>query len=246
MSDISSWIDTLLTSLGGLDPLWLFVLTAVFTALETIVGVGLLVPGDLVVALAGSTVDSPGRFALVLLSATVGTLSGELLGYAMGRAAGGRIRASRFGRWVGEARWVRAERYLVGRGARILVPIRFVAVVHAVTPVVAGTVRMPFRRFVTWASLGAVVWAACYTAIGTAVGTSYREHGHIGLITSVTVLGVVGAALAVRPGRRRRNRGASRPNDQCRATTLQDADRRPDAELAVACAPNSGSDPRRT
>jgi len=246
MSDISSWIDRILTGLDGLDPLWLFVLTAVFTALETIVGVGLIVPGDLVVALAGSTVESLGQFALVLLSATVGTLSGELLGYAMGRAAGGRIRASRFGRWVGEARWVRAERYLAGRGARILVPIRFVAVLHAVTPVVAGTVRMPFRRFVTWASLGAVVWAACYTVIGTALGASYREHGHIGLITSVTVLGVVGAVLAFRPGRRRRNREVGPPNDERRTTTLQDADRQRDTELAAACAPGTGSDPRRT
>src|SRR5215211_5933671 len=161
MADIGAWVDAPVTGLAGLDPVWLAAMTAAITALEATVGIGLLVPGDLIVLLAGSTVDGPGRFALVVFAATAGTLTGDMIGYGLGRAAGGRIRASRLGRRLGEARWARAERYLAGRGARVLVPIRFVSVVHAIAPVLAGTVRMPFRRFVAWAALGAFIWAIC-------------------------------------------------------------------------------------
>lgn len=205
MADIGAWLDGLVAGLSGLDPVWLAAMTAAFTALETTVGIGLLVPGDLIVLLAGSTVDGPGRFALVVIAATVGTLTGDMIGYGLGRAAGGRVRASRLGRLLGEARWARAERYLAGRGAPVLVPIRFVSVVHAVAPVVAGTVRMPFRRFVTWAAIGAFVWATCFAAIGTAVGRSYREYGHAGLLTSVCIFALA-AVMAARRRRRARHR----------------------------------------
>jgi membrane protein DedA with SNARE-associated domain len=38
-------------------------LAGLFTALETAVGIGLLVPGDSVVLLAGTTANTPSRFA---------------------------------------------------------------------------------------------------------------------------------------------------------------------------------------
>jgi len=47
-----------------------------------------------------------------------------------------------------------------------------------------GTVRMPFSRFAFWSGTGAVVWATAYTSVGVAVGTAYRQFGHLGLATS--------------------------------------------------------------
>jgi membrane-associated protein len=222
MVDIGAWADGVLAGLAGLDPAMLAATTAGFTALETTLGIGLVVPGDLIVLLGGSTVDSPARFALVALAAAGGTLIGELTGYAIGRLTGGRLRASWLGRRLGEERWVRAEKYLAGRGAQVLVPIRFVSVLHAVAPVVAGTVRMPFGKFLTWASIGAAVWATSYTALGAAVGSSYRQYGHAGLIASLCILGFVGAVLSARPMLRRRRGAAaaaspdSRPDDGVR------------------------------
>ncbi len=193
--------DQVLGWLAALDPLHLAALTSLFTALETTALIGLFVPGDLAVLLAGSTTSSPGKFALVMSAAAVGTYAGEMGGYLIGRRVGPRIRYSRFGRLLGEHRWARASAYLNGKGASVLVPARFVSVVHAVAPLVAGTVRMPFRRFAFWSGIGAVVWALTYTTIGALAGTAYREYGHLGLFTSVGLLAVGVIIMAVRSRR---------------------------------------------
>jgi membrane-associated protein len=205
---LTGLLDWGLDLLGGLDPLALALVLGMFTALETTALIGTVVPGDVLVLLAGSTVDSPGRFALVLAGAAVGTYTGELVGYGMGRMIGPRLRTSRLGQMIGAHRWARTEAYLAGRGAPVLVPIRFVSVLHALAPVVAGMVRMPLPRFAGWAGLGALLWAGSYTAVGTAAGAAYREFGHLGLLVTIVVLAVGGVAVYLRRWWRRRGRTA--------------------------------------
>ena len=201
--------DQVLGWLAALDPLHLAAFTSLLTALETTALIGLVMPGDLTVLLAGSTAATPGRFALVLSAAALGTYAGEMGGYALGRTVGPRLRYSRFGRMIGEHRWARTAAYLNGKGARVLVPARFVSVVHAVAPLVAGTVRMPFRRFALWSGVGAVVWAVVYTTIGALAGSAYREYGHLGLATSAALLASGLVLMAVRS--RRGNRSVTSP-----------------------------------
>src|SRR5689334_6263343 len=97
---------------------------------------GLLVPGESVVMLAGS-LPGPAGFAAVLVVGTLGALAGQTMGYAVGRAFGPRLRATRLGRRIGADRFDRAEAYLRDKGAPALVAVRFVAVIHAVVPIVA-------------------------------------------------------------------------------------------------------------
>ena len=136
-------IDRLLEALAGLNPLVLYLLTGLFTMLETSALVGLLVPGDAVVLLAGTTATTPARFLVLVGVAVAGSLAGETVGYLLGRRFGDRLRSSRLGRRVGAGNWAKAERFLNGRGGRAVFTARFVAVVHALLPVVAGAVRMP-------------------------------------------------------------------------------------------------------
>jgi hypothetical protein len=49
---------------------------------------------------------------------------------------------------AGENRWAAAEAVLAGRGGRAVAAARFVAVVHALVPVLAGTLSMSYRRLV--------------------------------------------------------------------------------------------------
>jgi membrane-associated protein len=203
---VAELIDRVLRLLAGLDPVSLVLVTWAFTALEATVLVGLLVPGDVVVLLAGASTRAPETFVLVVLAAAAGTYTGELLGYGLGRAVGRRIRTTWLGRRVGPHRWERAEAYLTGRGARMLVPVRFVSMIHAVAPMFVGTVRMPLRSFAGWAALGAVVWAIAYTSIGAATGTAYREHGHTGLLVSIAVVLTGGVVFTLRARRRAKAR----------------------------------------
>jgi membrane-associated protein len=190
----------LIELLAAMDQTHLMLITMAFTMLETTALIGLVIPGDFAVLLAGSTANTPGRFLLVLVAASVGTYLGELGGYAIGRKAGPRLRRSRL---IKEHQWAKAESYLHGKGARVLVPARFVSVVHAVAPIVAGTVGMPFKRFAFWSGIGAVVWATVYTSVGAAAGTAYRQFGHLGLAVSAVLIATAAIVMAVRSRSRR-------------------------------------------
>src|SRR5215218_1841218 len=196
-------IDRLLEALAGLNPLVLYLLTGLFTMLETSALVGLVVPGDAVVLLAGTTATSPARFLVLVGVAVAGSLAGETIGYLLGRRFGDRLRSSRLGRRLGEGNWAKAEAFLNGRGGRAVFAAR----------VVAGTVRMPFRRFVGWAAAGSLAWSVLYVSVGVAAGASWRQYGDRLGLTGYLILGVlVGAALVIRIARRR-VAGAAAPAD---------------------------------
>jgi membrane-associated protein len=75
-------VDRLLETLAGLSPAVLYLLTGLFTALETSALVGLVVPGDAVVLLAGTTATSPARFLALVAAAVAGSLAGECWSWA--------------------------------------------------------------------------------------------------------------------------------------------------------------------
>jgi membrane protein YqaA with SNARE-associated domain len=138
---MSEVVAELLQGLDGLHLGVLYLLAGLFTALETSVGIGLLIPGDSVVLLAGTTATKPHRFAALVAATVLGSLTGESIGYLLGRRYGTRLRTSRVGRRLGEHRWAAAEAFLAGRGGRAVAAARFVALVHALVPVVAGRHR---------------------------------------------------------------------------------------------------------
>ena len=203
-------VDTLLEALVGLQPAVLYLLTGLVVTLETSLLIGLVLPGDSVVLLAGTTVTGPSRFAALVAVSTLGSLLGESIGYLIGSRYGQRVRASRAGRRLGEDTWARAESFLSGRGGRAVAAARFVAVVHAVVPVVAGSVGMPYRRFVGWSALGAAAWSATYVGIGALAGASWRQYGERLPMAALAVLALAALAAWLLRSTRRRRRPASR------------------------------------
>jgi membrane-associated protein len=189
-------IDSLLEALASL-PLWALAgAVAVVMAVEASLLTGVVVPGDLVVLFAASTATTATRFAVLWAAVAAGSVVGETVGYGIGRLFGVRVQASRIGRWLGQERWARAADFLRRRGARAVFAGRFLAAVHAVLPIVAGTVRMGYRRFVVAAVVGALTWSALYMAIGALAGASYRTVAErLNEVSGVLAGGLIGAAL---------------------------------------------------
>jgi membrane-associated protein len=201
---MSELVAGVLQGLAGLNVTALYALAGLFTALETSVGIGLLVPGDGVVLLAGTTATTPHRFTALVAAATLGSLAGESVGYLLGRRYGPRLRAGRLGRRLGEDRWVAAEAFLAGRGGRAVAAARFVAVVHALVPVLAGTLGMPYRRLVGWSAVGAAAWSVLYVGIGAVAGASWRHYGDQMGLAGLAMLGTaLAVVLAMRAARSR-------------------------------------------
>lgn len=208
MTDV---IDTILDELGQL-PLWAVLLTVgVVMALETTMLVGVVVPGDVVVLFAASTGRPVSELALVATAVTLGSLTGETVGYSVGRRWGPRLRTSRAGQRLGEEHWDRAADFLQQRGGRAVFLARYLAAIHAVTPIVAGTLGMRYRRFIGWCAAGGVTWSALYVVLGALAGASYRRYADtVEDLTSVALGGLAGAAVFLFAGSLVRRRVAHR------------------------------------
>ncbi|GAA2208723.1 DedA family protein [Nonomuraea monospora] len=188
-----------LDQLAELHPLLLCAAALGFMCVETSLLVGLFVPGDAVVLLAGTTVDSPARYALLVAATTLGCLAGETLGFALGRRFGPSIRQSWAGRRIGAGKWARAEAHLRRHGGPAVFGSRFVTVIHSLVPIVAGTLGMPYRRFICWAGPAALTWSCLYVGAGTAVAASYREVGsELGVWGTLIPPAIVATVIAVR------------------------------------------------
>jgi membrane-associated protein len=195
--------------LSTLDERTVLLVTFLTAAVEMTFLLGLLVPGESVVMLAASLPHGPGGIAAAVGVATAGALAGQICGYAVGRAFGPRLRGTRLGRRIGADRFDRAEGYLRGRGGWTLAAVRFIAVVHAVVPIVAGVTRMPFRRFVLWSALGTVLWVGAFSTLGVITADADSSGGVAVVLTAIgaTCLGVVPLAARLV----RRLFGGSRP-----------------------------------
>ncbi|MQA85598.1 MAG: hypothetical protein GEV03_13460 [Streptosporangiales bacterium] len=215
-------VDRVLDALAGVPPLTLYLFTGLFTALETTVLIGLALPGDVVVLLAASTVTDASRFVLLVALSTAGSLVGESIGYLIGRCFGDRFRHSWLGQRLGERNWVRTETFLRGRGVRALIGARFIAAVHAIAPVVAGSVRVPYRRFLLWMTTGSLIWSVVFVSVGTVAGASYREYGErLGWITYALFGIVLGAIMAAHMARGRSTK--ERKRDRAAAASARSA-----------------------
>lgn len=192
LAELSNAATALVDRLTVLDEWSVLLTTYLSAAVEMTFLLGLLIPGESVVMLAAS-LHGPGGFALAVAAGTAGALSGQVLGYGVGRLFGDRLRGTRLGRRIGAERFDRAEAYLRERGAPALVAVRFVAVIHAVVPIVAGVARMPFGRFLGWSALGTLLWVGTFAGVGaaTASADSTGGIGVLGTAVAATCLGVV-------------------------------------------------------
>ncbi|RWZ51866.1 DedA family protein [Labedella phragmitis] len=172
MNDALTWV---LDVVNGVDPVVRTIIAAVGILLETSILVGLVVPGDTVVIVAATGVGSPVEYWALVAAVIVGSLSGESIGFALGRFFGPRIRASRLGRRIGESNWVRAETYLARRGGIAVFVSRFLPVLHSLIPLTVGMSPMSYRRFISWTAPACVIWAFAYVSVGSAAAGGYRE-----------------------------------------------------------------------
>lgn len=193
----------LIDALTSLASPWLYVVVALLAAAESAALVGLVIPGEAALLVGGFTA-SQGRVSLPLLVcvATIAAVIGDSIGYELGRHLGPHFRLTRAGRWVGEDRWSRAENFIERRGGPAVLIGRWVGLLRALVPFVAGTTHMPYRRFLVWNALGAVLWAPTVITAGYLAGGSFRAVerwlGRASLLVVVMVAFGVGLWMGAR------------------------------------------------
>ena len=166
-------VEDVLTSV----PMWVAYL-AVFGLpfLEASLFLGFVFPGETALVL-GGVLASQGRLSLpvVIACAIFGAITGDAVGYAVGRRFGPALQRSRLGQVVGQPRWTATEEFLRRRGGPAVLLGRFTALLRALVPSAAGMAHLPYRTFFVWNAIGGVVWATAFVVAGYVAGESYRK-----------------------------------------------------------------------
>ena len=172
MNEFLTWLLDLVQSV---DPLARVLLAGHAIMLETSVLVGLFVPGDTVVIVTATAVDSVWAGLALGVAVVVGALIGESIGFWLGRYLGPKIRYSRLGARIGEHNWTRAELYLRRRGGPAIFISRFLPVLHSLVPLTVGMSGFGYRRFLAWTAPACVLWASLYIPVAALAAGTYRE-----------------------------------------------------------------------
>jgi membrane-associated protein len=215
------WVLDLVQSV---DPVARILLSGLGILLETSILVGLVVPGDTIVLVASTAVDGPAQYIGMLVAVIVGALSGESIGFALGRFFGPKIRDSRLGRRIGVANWHRAEYYVDRRGGIAVFVSRFLPVLHSLVPVTVGMSTMRYRKFIAWTAPACVIWAGAYVTVGSAVAGGYRQlasqlHFAGYLFVGVIVVFIIGVVVTKKLIERSQARHWTHPGDGDANTT---------------------------
>jgi len=201
---VSGVLQQVASTLLSVPAVWVYVLVGALVFVEDALFVGFVVPGETAAVLAG--VDAS-RGHVDLLAATavvvVAAVAGDSVGYEVGRHLGTRLLERPFlARRRG--RLDTAREFLAHRGGSAVLLGRGVAFLRAVVPALAGTARMPYRRFLPWNALGGLLWGVATVLVGYLAGNSYAAVAHrVGQGSAFAVAAVAVVALVVWRVRRR-------------------------------------------
>ncbi|MFL6136604.1 MAG: DedA family protein [Frankiaceae bacterium] len=202
---MSGFVEQLL----HVDAALIYGLVALLVFAEDAVFVGFLVPGE-TAAVLGGVAASRGQVHLGLMIAVVvaAAIIGDTVGYEVGRLLGPRILRVQ----LLEKRRKRleaAQDFLRQRGGWAVLLGRFVAFFRAVMPALAGTSRMPYRRFLVFNAAGGLIWGGGFVLLGYLAGNSYHTVERvIGRGSAVAVVALLLVAIAVWRVRKHRSETA--------------------------------------
>jgi membrane protein DedA with SNARE-associated domain len=130
---------------------------------------------------------------VVIVVATIGELTGSLIGYAIGRF-GGRPLVDRLGKYllVTTGDLDRAEDKFARRGEAIVFFGRFVPLVRSFIPIAAGLAEMALPKFTAFTFAACAIWCGGLAGIGYGLGSSWH-----GVITDFSYFGYLAVALVI-------------------------------------------------
>jgi undecaprenyl-diphosphatase len=193
--DAETLIEDLAKALGR----WTYALVAGLAFLETGAFVGLIAPGEFTVIL-GGVIAGQGEIsvmvllALTWLAAFLGDTTSFVIGSRLGRGFlerhGPRVK-------ITPERLAQVEGYFARHGGKTILIGRFIGLVRALAPFIAGSSKMPYRRFAPYSVIGTGLWAATFVLLGFFFWHSFEEVAGIAGRATIAFGILVGAIVAV-------------------------------------------------
>jgi membrane protein DedA with SNARE-associated domain/membrane-associated phospholipid phosphatase len=181
--DLEEIVQDLSEGLGS----WTYLLVGALAFLETGAFVGLVAPGEFTVMLGGAVagqgdISLPLILGITWLSAFLGDTVSFMLGAKLGRGFlvrhGARFRIS-------DERIHQVEQYFDRHGGKTIFIGRFIGLVRALAPFIAGSSKMRYGAFAPYSILGTGLWSTALILVG------YFASQSLDTVTEVVGTGLV-------------------------------------------------------
>jgi undecaprenyl-diphosphatase len=209
-------LEETLISVGETLGPWTYLLVGALAFLETGAFIGLIAPGETAMLLGGlvagqGQIDVVTLIGLVWVCAVAGDLTSFWLGRRLGRSFlerhGSRVQ-------ITPDRLESVERFFERHGGKAILIGRFVGLVRAIAPFLAGSGGMPLRRFLPYDIIGAGLWGTTFVVLGYVFWQSFSQLVDLakkGALALGTVIVLIAALVwAVRWIRQPENRKVAR------------------------------------
>jgi len=187
-SSVLPWLDAnaIIAQFGQFAPY----AVAFIVFIETAFILTSFLPGDSLLFVLGITLAATTNFPvwlaipLVIVSAFAGSQVGFLTGHAVGP-----VLFERRHTWIFNPTFVaKAHEYFDKFGPRAIILARFVPIVRALVPMLAGISKMDRRTFLLYNLLGATIWVTSLVGIGFLLGEVPLVADHIDTAILVVII----------------------------------------------------------
>ncbi len=169
IAQVIAWATWVIATVGYAGVALLIALEVVFPP----------IPSEVILPLAGS-LSASGRFnvILVIVAATIGSLMGASLLYAIGRWGGER----RIGGWLDHyGKWLllssddlyKTRDWFARHGNYAVLVARLIPGMRSYVSVPAGLASMPFGRFLAFSAIGSGIWNSILVLAGYYLGSNW-------------------------------------------------------------------------
>ena len=170
-------LEHLLIDVGEKLGKWTYLLVGALAFFETGAFIGLIAPGETAMLL-GGLVAGQGQIDVITLIAIAWTaaVAGDLTSFFLGRRLG-RAFLMKHGPKVQitEPRLEQVEGFFDRHGGKAILIGRFVGLVRAIAPFIAGSSGMPLRRFLPYDVIGAGLWTSTFILLGYIFWQSFSQ-----------------------------------------------------------------------
>lgn len=162
-------IDRHLHQLASEYGLWVYGIVFLIVFCETGLVVLPLLPGDSLLFAAGSLASLPDSQLsphLLFLGLSIAAILGDTLNYWIGKKIGPKVFASQESRFFKREYLDKTHAFYLKYGAKTIVIARFIPIIRTFAPFVAGVGKMPYRTFIFYNIIGAVIWVGSFIYAG--------------------------------------------------------------------------------
>ncbi len=169
---------------------WNYLFILICAALESNPVTGFFFPGMTLIIVGGFFIKFTSlNFFIFVLAAAFGAIIGDLSGYFLGKHYGNRF-FLKFGKYFlfKEKSFIKTKRLTKLHLGKAVIFGRFNSIARSFVPVIVGSSKISFKKFMFYNVIGGALWALCFVSLGYFFGESYKFLENSLMFLSVLII----------------------------------------------------------